>query len=173
MTRSRGADLPDVFFDYLDECAAHAQTKLELSAERRRAKSLDSLFEGKKAVSTSEIADTLNISTRTVKRHIESGKLNSFAFGGVRRVPTRDLLAWLHGDPAPPEPGDEILTVVEAAAEVGVHPDTIRRWLRDGDLSFWRTGSRGAIRIGRTNLYATVKRRPRTEAYNQKRSSGP
>lgn len=167
MSSTRSPYDDDDFAAWLAEQAAHGATKIELLEERRRGRSVDALFEDKPSVSAREIAQALNISIRTVKRHIQSGDLPSYAVGGARRVLTRNLLAWLHGVPAEPEPGDEILTINQAAVEAGVHPDTIRRWLRAGNLSFWRTGTRGAIRIARHNLMATIHHRARTETYNQ------
>jgi len=43
----------------------------------------------------SEIAETLRVSTRTVRRWIESGKLVAHAFGGVVRIAEADLRAFL------------------------------------------------------------------------------
>ena len=45
------------------------------------------------------------------------------------------------------------LTVAEAASEIGVHPETIRRWCRDGHIPALKfgTGRRGHWRIRRTD----------------------
>jgi excisionase family DNA binding protein len=45
----------------------------------------------------------------------------------------------------------DLLTVEEAAGELRVHPQTIRRWIADGELPAHRPGPR-TIRISRRDL---------------------
>ena len=49
------------------------------------------------------------------------------------------------------------LTVEEVADELRVHPETVRQWIRDGELEAFDTG-RG-YRISRADLDAFVQRR--------------
>ncbi len=46
---------------------------------------------------------------------------------------------------------DELLTIDEVAAELKLHPDTIRRYIREGKLKPTRVGGT-AIRIRRSEL---------------------
>ena len=47
---------------------------------------------------------------------------------------------------------DTMVTVVEAATELGLHPNTIRNYIRAGRISITRLGPR-LIRIDRSELY--------------------
>jgi excisionase family DNA binding protein len=47
-------------------------------------------------------------------------------------------------------PEDRYLSIAEAAGLASVHPDTIRRWIRDGKLKDHRAGS--ASRVSRRDL---------------------
>lgn len=44
--------------------------------------------------------------------------------------------------PAPPSTPRRLGTPAEAAREAAVHPNTIRRWIKDGHLRGWRVGPR-------------------------------
>jgi excisionase family DNA binding protein len=46
---------------------------------------------------------------------------------------------------------DELLTIDEVAAELKLHPDTIRRYIREGKLKPTRVGGT-AIRVRRSEL---------------------
>lgn len=46
---------------------------------------------------------------------------------------------------------DELLTIDEVAAELKLHPDTIRRYIREGKLKQTRVGGT-AIRVRRSEL---------------------
>lgn len=50
-----------------------------------------------------------------------------------------------------PRPPKEALSVQDAAAILGVHEDTIRRWIADGFLAATRCGRR-LIRIPRSEI---------------------
>jgi excisionase family DNA binding protein len=50
------------------------------------------------------------------------------------------------------EPAYELLHVKEAAAELGVHPGTIRRHIHAGDLEAVRLGDGGRYRVTRAAL---------------------
>ena len=52
---------------------------------------------------------------------------------------------------------DQQLTVGEVAEELRVHPETVRQWIRDGELDAFDTG-RG-YRISRADLDAFMRRR--------------
>jgi len=51
---------------------------------------------------------------------------------------------------------DELLTIGEAAAVVGVHPSTIRRRIEKGKLTAFRVGPR-LIRVRRSDLERLFK----------------
>ena len=40
-----------------------------------------------------------------------------------------------------------LLTVGEVASRMGVHTNTVRRWLNDGAMTVYRIGSRGDRRV--------------------------
>ena len=50
------------------------------------------------------------------------------------------------------------ITITQAAAVLGVHHQTVRRWIRDGDLPAYRVGAR-SIRIDAADLERVVVRR--------------
>ncbi|GAA1833311.1 helix-turn-helix domain-containing protein [Agromyces salentinus] len=52
----------------------------------------------------------------------------------------------------------ELLTVREVAARTGKHPETIKRWIRDGHLLAVRLGPRD-LRVRASDLAAAVKPR--------------
>ena len=47
---------------------------------------------------------------------------------------------------------DELLTVKEAAARISVHPETVRRWIREGTIPHERIGPHGMIRLRRADV---------------------
>jgi excisionase family DNA binding protein len=56
-------------------------------------------------------------------------------------------------NPVPQQSREEYLTVREFAASLGVHPQTVRRWLRDGKIkNFLQYGHYGHYRIPKNNL---------------------
>ncbi len=61
------------------------------------------------------------------------------------------------------------LTVEEVAEELRVHPETVRQWIRDGELDAFDTG-RG-YRISRTDLDDFIHRR-KTMRRGRKKSEG-
>ena len=46
----------------------------------------------------------------------------------------------------------ELLTVGQAARSLNVHPNTVRRWSRQGLLNCYRVGPRGDRRFRRTDV---------------------
>ena len=50
----------------------------------------------------------------------------------------------------------ELLTVKEAAADLRVHPETLRRWIREGSVPCQRVGPHGLIRLKRAEVTAIV-----------------
>lgn len=55
------------------------------------------------------------------------------------------------------ETHNELLHVKEAAAELGVHPTTLRRHIHDGDLEAVRLGRTGRYRVSRRALAAFLR----------------
>lgn len=49
---------------------------------------------------------------------------------------------------------EKMISVKEAASFLGVHPETVRRWVRDGVLPSAQLVPRGAIRLCRGHLVA-------------------
>ena len=54
---------------------------------------------------------------------------------------------------------DTRVTIKEAASELGLHPNTIRNYIRAGRISITRLGPR-LIRIDRSELYKIAGRDP-------------
>ncbi len=50
----------------------------------------------------------------------------------------------------------ELLTVKEAAAELRGHPETLRRWIREGGFPHQRVGPHWLIRLKRADVVAIV-----------------
>jgi excisionase family DNA binding protein len=63
---------------------------------------------------------------------------------------------------------DQQLTVEEVAEELRVHAETVRQWIRDGELDAFDTG-RG-YRISRSDLDDFIQRR-KTGRRNKKKNS--
>lgn len=55
------------------------------------------------------------------------------------------------------EGADEWLTTKEVAEELQIHPETVRRWIRDGSLPAHRPPTGRALRIRRSDLAAIVE----------------
>jgi excisionase family DNA binding protein len=56
-------------------------------------------------------------------------------------------------------PREERYTVEELAEELGVHPDTVRRWIRKGDLEAIDLGGSAGYRISKEALDRFLKER--------------
>lgn len=52
------------------------------------------------ALSISDVAEILNITPATVRRHIKNKDLPYIRIGRLVRIPKDSLIAYLHGDPA-------------------------------------------------------------------------
>lgn len=61
---------------------------------------------------------------------------------------------------------EQQLTVEEVAEELRVHPETVRQWIRGGELDAFDTG-RG-YRISRTDLDNFVQRRKTSRRHKKK-----
>ena len=53
------------------------------------------------ALSISDVAEILNITPATVRRHIKSNDLPHIKIGRLVRIPKDSLIGYLHGDPTP------------------------------------------------------------------------
>ena len=53
----------------------------------------------------------------------------------------------------------EWLTVQEVAAELQVHEETVRRWIRDGEVPVVDLGRKAGYRVKRADLDAFLERR--------------
>lgn len=56
----------------------------------------------------------------------------------------------------PPEPSDELLMPAQAAALIGVHPDTLSDWARSGRIPSRRTSASGHRRYRRADVDAYI-----------------
>lgn len=62
---------------------------------------------------------------------------------------------------------EKLLTLSEAAALINVHPETLRRWDRDGTLVAVKVNDRGDRRYQESNLVEFMKTHKSTIQYNQ------
>ena len=53
------------------------------------------------ALSISDVAEILNITPATVRRHIKRNDLPHIKVGRLVRIPKDSLISYLHGDPIP------------------------------------------------------------------------
>lgn len=51
---------------------------------------------------------------------------------------------------------DNLVTIKDAAAQIGVHPRTIRRWITAGRISGWRLGPR-MMRVNLSEVLAQIQ----------------
>jgi len=56
-------------------------------------------------------------------------------------------------------PEQKLLTVQEVADRLGVHPDTIRQWIRNGELGAIDLGGRAGYRIREQDLDRFIQER--------------
>jgi excisionase family DNA binding protein len=54
---------------------------------------------------------------------------------------------------------DELLDVEKVAEELGVHVDTVRKWIREKQLRAVMLGRRGGYRIRRSDLNEFLRKR--------------
>ena len=54
---------------------------------------------------------------------------------------------------------DELLDVEKVAEELGVHVDTVRKWVREKQLRAIQLGRRGGYRIRRSDLHEFLRKR--------------
>jgi excisionase family DNA binding protein len=54
---------------------------------------------------------------------------------------------------------DELLTVREVAARLKVHPETVKRWLRTGELHGYLLGDRSGWRVRASEVDAFLERK--------------
>jgi len=58
---------------------------------------------------------------------------------------------------------DELLDVKKVAAELEVHVDTVRKWIREKQLRAIKLGRRGGYRIRRSDLNEFLRKRETIE----------
>src|SRR3972149_7132432 len=84
----------------------------------------------------SEAASFLGVSAETLRRWDRKGILKPFRTkGGQRRYSLANLEAYKNGERSAKTP----LKISQAAEQLGVHPETLRRWERDGAIKSQRT----------------------------------
>ena len=57
---------------------------------------------------------------------------------------------------------DQIYTVEEVASRLTVHPETVRKWIKNGELRATNLGGRAGYRISRTALEQFLREREET-----------
>ena len=84
----------------------------------------------------SKAASFLGVSAETLRRWDRKGILKPFRTkGGQRRYSLTNLEAYKSGERSAKTP----LKISQAAEQLGVHPETLRRWERDGAIKSQRT----------------------------------
>src|SRR3989304_3849480 len=79
----------------------------------------------------SKAASFLGVSAETLRRWDRKGILKPFRTkGGQRRYSLANLEAYKRGERSAKTP----LKISQAAAQLGVHPETLRRWERNGAI---------------------------------------
>jgi len=56
-------------------------------------------------------------------------------------------------------PRDTLLTVQQVADQLNVHPDTVRQWIRSGELEAIDLGGRAGFRVSETALDKFIRER--------------
>jgi excisionase family DNA binding protein len=56
-------------------------------------------------------------------------------------------------------PRETLLTVQQVADQLNVHPDTVRQWIRSGELEAIDLGGRAGFRISETALDKFIRER--------------
>lgn len=56
-------------------------------------------------------------------------------------------------------PRETMLTVQEVAEQLNVHPDTVRQWIRNGDLEAIDLGGRAGFRVSESALDRFIRER--------------
>ena len=96
----------------------------------------DNLPSPKRTIPVSKAASYLGVSAETLRRWDRKGSLKPFRTkGGQRRYSIVDLEAYKSGER---RLGSK-LSISQAADQLGVHPETLRRWERGGAIQPERT----------------------------------
>src|SRR3990170_7439285 len=96
----------------------------------------DNLPSPKRTIPVSKAASYLGVSAETLRRWDRKGSLKPFRTkGGQRRYSIVDLEAYKSGER---RLGSK-LSISQAADQLGVHPETLRRWERSGSIQPERT----------------------------------
>lgn len=106
---------------------------------------------------------------------VHERRLRAVRCGGELRFRTADLEAWIEGQRAPvrrresrsvsvpADPGDELMTIDQGAARLGVGAATLWRWLNDAELPFvlapGRRGHRNVRHVRVADLDQLANRR--------------
>jgi excisionase family DNA binding protein len=56
---------------------------------------------------------------------------------------------------------EEMLTLADVAGRLQVNIDTVRRWVRDGELPAYQLGARAGYRVKRSDFHAFLEKRYR------------
>jgi excisionase family DNA binding protein len=56
---------------------------------------------------------------------------------------------------------EEMLTLTDVAERLHVHIDTVRRWVRDGELPAYQLGARAGYRVKMSDFRAFLEKRYR------------
>src|SRR3989337_809371 len=100
----------------------------------------------------SKAASFLSVSAETLRRWDRKGILKPFRTkGGQRRYSLINLEAYKSGERSAKTP----LKISQAAEQLGVHPETLRRWEKDGSIKSQRpTGGQRRYTLDRLEQIA-------------------
>jgi excisionase family DNA binding protein len=111
---------------------------------------MDSAPPGEEFLTVGEVATELKLHPQTIRNWINRGILPALGSTRSFRVKRKDLDAMLAQRPT----AQEFLSVEEIAAELKVHPQTVRNWIKGGVLPAIQT--RRAFRVEREDLDAML-----------------
>lgn len=110
-------------------------------------------------LSVTEAAEQLGVSRALVYRMIERGELPAY------RIPSRRVLLLNEddvtraGQPTQANPSPRVITTGEAAAQIGVHPRTVRRLVVAGELRGIRSSApRSHMRVEVASIQEYLQR---------------
>ena len=126
-----------------------------------------------------KVAEWLRVHPNTLRNWTNSGMLRTYRIGmkGERRFSAADVEAHLTGH-RPKKvrdiERDRLLSVQEASRWLGVHPNTLRNWDRQGKLTAVRIGSLGERRFSERKIVEYLRAcgtGPRSELQTLKKAS--
>ena len=126
-----------------------------------------------------EVAAWLRVHPKTLRNLTNSGMLRTYRIGmrGDRRFSAADVEAHLTGrlpGKMRDTEGDKLLSLQEASRWLGIHPNTLLNWDRQGELTAVRIGSLGERRFSEQKIveyWTACGTSPRPELQTRKKAS--